>query len=72
MEDARPLSELVAYRERENLSRAELADKFGVSRETIFRWETGQRRPDKAFIPQISKLTGVPILELMGLDGEAA
>ena len=35
--------ELVAYRERLELTQQELADKLGVDRVTIARWETGTR-----------------------------
>lgn len=35
--------ELIAYRERLELTQQELADKLGVDRVTIARWETGTR-----------------------------
>lgn len=65
----RPLPELAEYRERQNppLTRSALADKIGVSRATISRWESGKRSVDKPFVPVVSELTGVPVLELMGM-----
>lgn len=67
--DIRPLSELAAYRERHNppLSRGDLAKQMNVSSVTIFRWEKGQRRPDRRYVPTIAEMTGVSALELMGV-----
>lgn len=68
--DMRPLPELAEFRERQvpPLSRGDLAKRLAVSSVTIFRWEKGQRRPDKRFIPAIAEMTGVPPLELMGVS----
>jgi transcriptional regulator with XRE-family HTH domain len=68
--DMRPLPELAEYRERQNppLSRGDLAKQLDVSSVTIFRWEKGQRRPDKRYIPTIAEMTGVSPLELMGVS----
>lgn len=65
----RPLTELREYRDRQEppLSRLELARRFGVSRVTVARWEMGLRRPDREYIPELSKMTGVPAAELMGV-----
>ncbi len=69
MKHIRPLPELRGYRERQHppLSQRELADKLGVTRATVCRWEAGKRRPDDQHIPTVAKMTGIPILELMGM-----
>lgn len=67
MAEKRPLPELKAYREQRELSVKGLADELGVSAAAISRWETGERRPHKKYVPIISELTGVPPLELMGV-----
>lgn len=46
------------------LSRAELADKLGVGRPTVFRWESGSRKIDESLIPFISEKTGIPARDL--------
>ena len=46
-------------RKRAGLSQDELADKLGVTRQTISRWEQGTACPDMYNLKQISKLFGV-------------
>lgn len=69
MDAPRPLRELKTYRQEHEppLSRSALAKSLGVSRQTVHRWEEGKRRPDKRYVPTLSEMTGVPILELMGI-----
>lgn len=57
---------LTAYRARQSppLSQRDLAQLLGVSRETVWRWETGERMPDPDFLPQITEKTGVSAQEL--------
>jgi DNA-binding transcriptional regulator YdaS (Cro superfamily) len=57
---------LVAYRESQQppLSRAKLAEKIGVRRPTIFRWETGDRKIDESKLPDVIRVTGIPAKEL--------
>jgi transcriptional regulator with XRE-family HTH domain len=63
-------SPLQTFREKQQppLSREALARKLGVTRQTIWRWESGERVPDRELLPKISRMTGVPILKLMGMD----
>lgn len=44
---------LTQRREALGLSRAQLAEEIGVDQATVWRWETGERRP----IPIMAKLT---------------
>lgn len=57
---------LKIYREAQSprLSQANLAEKLGVARFTIIRWESGDRKIDDSFLPEISKRTGIPAKEL--------
>jgi transcriptional regulator with XRE-family HTH domain len=64
---------LKAHRAAKHLTQKQLADQFGVSRETLARWEIDVRKIDPARLPQITQLTGIPaallrpdLAELMG------
>ena len=46
------------------LSQPELAQKLGVGRATVFRWETGSRKIRESLIHSISEKTGIPPREL--------
>ena len=59
------------YREQRGISRQELADLMGVTRQTVFRWEHGDRLPDILTFMQLSRLLGVEINDMLGLKGEA-
>ena len=63
MSDVHPL---IGFRLRQIpvLSQRQLADLLGVSRETIWRWETGARKIEASRLPQIAELTGIPAREL--------
>ena len=62
----RPLVALKAFRERHNppLSQSDLADKFGVSRVTVTRWESGSRQPNRDVLPTVLRITGLPLSEI--------
>jgi len=55
---------LKTYRESQKLSQQALADKLGVARMTIFRWETGAQKIDTSLLPEVSKKTGIPARDL--------
>jgi DNA-binding transcriptional regulator YiaG len=56
MEAVHPLK---AYRETNNLKPADLARLLGVSRATVHRWETGERKPSRDKLPVIKEKTGI-------------
>ena len=56
---------LKVYRAANGLTQKQLADQFGVSRETLARWEIDARKIDPARLPQISKVTGIPAAKLL-------
>lgn len=60
---------LTRYREEHSLSLTKLASEMGVSKATLSRWESGQRRPSRRFLPLIARLTKTSIPALMGMEG---
>lgn len=63
MEDVHPLR---AYRETQEppLSQNSLAEKLGVVRETVARWESGTRKIDEQKLSEVSRVTGIPAAQL--------
>ena len=49
-------TEIKAFRKRFNMTQQELADKLGVDRVTVARWETNSKRPSNLAKRQISRL----------------
>ena len=54
------------------LSQRELADRLGVIRPTVTRWENGSRLPDAAMIFQLSQCLGVEVGMLLQAAAESA
>ncbi len=50
---------LVRLRKSSDFSQEDLADKLGVSRQTVYKWETGNALPDALNLKQISALVTV-------------
>lgn len=46
------------------LSQAALAEKLGVTRLTVTRWESGTRKIDPDLVPTVAERTGIPAKEL--------
>lgn len=59
---------IATYREKRGLSRQELADLMKVSRQTVFRWEQGERIPDILTFLKLARVLGVRMEELLGLQ----
>jgi len=57
---------LKTYRETRTpkMSQAELAERLGVARLTVLRWENGDRKIGPSIIPAVTKETGIPAKEL--------
>jgi transcriptional regulator with XRE-family HTH domain len=66
------------WMQRLQISDEDLADKIGVRRETVWRWQTGERQPTKGMIPKIAKALGIEPADLyrntthISLDAAAA
>lgn len=52
---------LQLLRKQNGYSQEQLADKIGIARQTISKWETGQAVPELNGLIQLSKLYGVTI-----------
>ena len=59
---------LQELRKEKGLTQEQLADKMGVARRTVSRWETGNNMPDLDILIELSDLYEVGLREL--LDGE--
>ena len=53
-------------RKEKGLSQKELAEKLNVIDKTISRWECGYGLPDVNLLPEIAKIFGISIEELIG------
>ena len=52
-------NKIVRLRRRYGLSQEELANRIGVSRQAVFKWESGSNMPDMDKIKKIVKLFNV-------------
>ena len=57
-----------ALRRKKGLTQEQLAERFGVARRTVSRWETGSNMPDLDILMEMSDFYAVDLREL--LDGE--
>lgn len=57
---------LLELRKKKNLSQEELAEKVGVSRQTISNWELGETSPDLKQAGELSKILNTSLDELVG------
>lgn len=56
---------ITKYRDKAGLSQTELADKLGVDKATISRYENGSRQPSVEMLYKISKVLHVSIDNLI-------
>lgn len=56
---------LLQYRKQHNLSQEELAEKIGVSRQAVSKWERAEASPDTDNLIRIAELYGVSLDELL-------
>ena len=50
-----------------DMTQEQLADKLGVSYQSVSRWENGTTYPDMEFLPALSGIFGVTVDELIGM-----
>lgn len=61
---------LLKYRKSHNLSQEELAEKIGVSRQAISKWERAEASPDTDNLILLAQIYGVTLDELLQGEGE--
>lgn len=57
---------LLHLRKKAALSQTEAAERLGISRQTLSKWETGKSCPDAVFLKKLSDLYQVSADELLG------
>ena len=56
------------YRKQQNLTQEALAQKLGVTNQSVSKWESAQCYPDISLIPQLADIFGISIDELFGKE----
>ena len=54
-----------SFRKQRGLSRQEIADLMTVTRQTIYRWEQGERIPDVLTLERLARILGVELTHLL-------
>lgn len=62
------IEKLKGYRKRENLTQDDLADKIGYSTKAIAKWEQGLALPPIEILIELSKIMGMRIDDMLGLN----
>lgn len=55
-------------RKRQGFTQAQLADMINVKQYVVASYETGRRRPSAALIPELARIFGTSVEELIGLE----
>ncbi len=63
--DLKTAQRLLDYRKKAGLSQEELAEKIGVSRQAVSKWERGEASPDTDNLIALSEVYGVSLDELI-------
>lgn len=56
------------YRQRQGLSQEALAERMGVSRQAVTKWEAGKTRPSTEKLLRLSQVLEVPLEQLAGAE----
>jgi repressor LexA len=59
---------IAKWRKKNKMTQTALAARLGVSTSTVAMWETGQRNPNYKALLELSRLFGVSLEELLGVD----
>ncbi len=68
MENSRVGSIIRTLRQELRMTQRELADKMNLSDKTISKWERGLGLPDISLIPELSRILGIEIMNLLAGD----
>ena len=64
-----PMAEMIRkYRKKAGIPQKELAEKLGVTRNTVINWESGKYRPDADLFPPLCRLLGITLSDLFGIN----
>jgi len=63
---------LARYRAERQITQEALATELGVTPMTIWRWENDKRTPRREDATNISKKTGIPVLEILRMEDAPA
>ncbi len=55
------------FRKKNDMTQEALADRLGVTYQSVSRWENGSTYPDLELIPAISEILGISVDELLGM-----
>lgn len=58
---------IAVYRKKSNLTQEQLAEKCGVTAQSVSKWENNLTAPDLSLIPQLSEIFSVSCDELLGV-----
>ncbi len=61
---------LFKARRKKGLSQEDVAEKLGISRQTVSKWETGETLPDIRQAKRLAMLYGLSLDELIDLDSD--
>lgn len=61
---------ILKYRKEGEFTQDALAEKMGVSFQTVSKWETGASCPDVVRLPELADIFGITLDELFGRDAE--
>lgn len=64
-------NKILELRKKNNLSQEELAEKVGVARQTISKWELGETAPDIKQAKQLASIFNVSVDELVDANSES-
>ena len=59
-------NKIMTLRKKNNLSQEDLAEKVGVTRQTISKWEKGLSVPDAQLLMSLSEILEIPVSVLLG------
>ena len=66
------MENIKVIRRKKNMTQNELARLVGVSPQTVFRWEQGQRSPRAEELQRLAEVLGTPVAYLMDLETDAS
>lgn len=64
------MNSLRSYREKKGLTQAELAEKMGITRQTVGNWESGAYSPNANEVKELSKILDIDVGELTSTGKE--